>query len=338
MRKAITKVSGVLVSLLLLTNSFSVNATASVTNSNETNIIDISSELESTRLEYEALDSRMTIINKSIAQIHEKLQQEQNECDVHKDEMNQRLVSLYKNGDIGFLEVLLNISDFQDFLIRVDYIARINESTQMLVTKYQKENEQTLAVKNELEKAKAEALCIKNEKLEKIKQLEEKLAEQKRLEASISEEEKNRLLADAKQKKTDKVNNSMPIGTNIDMVRCTVSPYLNEIIYTTARMPQNYTATGVKFSGVASWYGNEFNGRSTASGEIFNENDFTCASRTLPFGTYLKVSYRGRHIVVRVNDRGPYVTGRILDLSKASAKALGVSGIGNVNAEIIKTN
>lgn len=338
MRKAINKVLRVTISFLLLISSFSANAAASVNNSSKSDISEISRQLESTRMEYEALDARMMIINKSIAQIHAKLQHEEEECDTHRNRMNERLVSLYKNGDMGFLEVLLNIRDFEDFLIRVDYIARINESTQMLITKFQKENKQTVLVKNELEQAKSEALCIKNQKLEKINQLEVKLAEQKRLMASLTSREKNSLQADTQQRKSEKINNSMPIGTNTNIVRCTVSPYLNDIIYTTARMPQSYAATGVKFSGVASWYGNEFNGRPTASGEIFNENDFTCASRTLPFGTYLKVSHGGRHIVVRVSDRGPYVNGRILDLSKASARALGISGIGSVNAEIIKTN
>jgi len=337
-RKLINRVFCITISFFLLTSSFSAIATASSNTSNEENIKKISSQLESTRMEHEALDSRLIIINKSIAQIHGKLQQEQEECDTHRDKMNERLVGLYKNGDIGFLEVLLNIRDFEDFLIRVDYIARINESTQILINKFQKENEQTITVKNELEQTKSEALCIKNEKLAKINQLEVKLAEQKRLMASLTSREKNSLKADAQQRKSEKINNSMPIGTNINIVKCTVSPYLNEFIYTTARMPQNYSATGIKFSGVASWYGNEFNGRPTASGEIFNENDFTCASRTLPFGTYLKVSYGGRHIVVRVNDRGPYVNGRVLDLSKASARALGVSGIGNISAEIIKPN
>jgi len=337
--KAMSKVLVVSsLSFLLLWGSLGVNSTASASASKETDIVEISRQLESTRMEYEALDTRMLIINKSITQINEKLQKEQEECDIHKDKLNERLVSLYKNGDIGFLEVLLNIRDFEDFLIRIDYIVRINESTQTLINKFQKENQQTIAVKNELEQAKAESLCIKNEKLEKISQLEVKLAKQKRLMESLTSREKNRLGASAPQKKPEKANNSAPNGTNTNVVRCTVSPYLNETIYTTARMPQSYSATGVKFSGVASWYGNEFHGRSTASGEIFNENDFTCASRTLPFGTYLKVSYRGRHIVVRVNDRGPYVNGRILDLSKAAARALGVSGIGNVSAEIIKTN
>ena len=74
----------------------------------------------------------------------------------------------------------------------------------------------------------------------------------------------------------------------------------------------------------ASWYGPGFAGRETADGERYNPWAMTCASLSLPFGTRLRVSYGGRAVVVRVNDRGPYVAGRDLDLSEAAAKALGM--------------
>ena len=93
-------------------------------------------------------------------------------------------------------------------------------------------------------------------------------------------------------------------------------------------------ATGHTFSGVASFYGNE-SGRETASGQRFNENAMTCAHRSLPFGTKLKVSHGGRSVVVTVNDRGPVVHGRVLDLSTAAARALGIEGLGQVTAEVV---
>ena len=92
--------------------------------------------------------------------------------------------------------------------------------------------------------------------------------------------------------------------------------------------------TGHSFTGVASTYGNE-SGRQTASGQRFNENAMTCAHRSLPFGTKLRVTHGGRSVVVTVNDRGPYVRGRVLDLSTAAARALGIEGLGQVTAEIV---
>lgn len=85
----------------------------------------------------------------------------------------------------------------------------------------------------------------------------------------------------------------------------------------------------------ASYYGHgERLSRHTASGEYFNPHGLTAAHRTLPFGTHLRVSYRGRSVVVRVNDRGPAKsTGRSLDLSYGAARALGMSGSAPVNIE-----
>jgi rare lipoprotein A len=88
------------------------------------------------------------------------------------------------------------------------------------------------------------------------------------------------------------------------------------------------------FSGVASFYGNE-SGSQTASGQRFNENAMTCAHRSLPFGTKLRVTHGGKSVVVTVNDRGPFVRGRVLDLSTAAARALGIEGLGQVTAEVV---
>src|SRR5580765_7912486 len=81
---------------------------------------------------------------------------------------------------------------------------------------------------------------------------------------------------------------------------------------------------------VASYYGSAFNGRPTASGEIFDMQKMTAAHRTLPFGTKVRVTCveSGRSAVVRINDRGPFVTGRTLDLSYAAARTLGMVGVG----------
>lgn len=90
------------------------------------------------------------------------------------------------------------------------------------------------------------------------------------------------------------------------------------------------------FSGIASFYGNE-SGSKTASGQRFNQNAMTCAHRTLPFGTKLRVTHGGRSVVVTVNDRGPFIRGRVLDLSTGAARAIGLTsaGVGRVTAEVI---
>lgn len=91
--------------------------------------------------------------------------------------------------------------------------------------------------------------------------------------------------------------------------------------------------------GTASWYGRAHQARPTASGESFDMHDLTAAHRTLPLGTRVRVTdlENGRTVVVRITDRGPYVPGRVIDLSYAAAKALGMldRGLAPVRLEVL---
>ena len=96
--------------------------------------------------------------------------------------------------------------------------------------------------------------------------------------------------------------------------------------------------TAMTFSGLASYYGKEFHGRRCASGETFDMHALTAAHRTLPFGTIVKVTNdaNGKSVQVRINDRGPFVADRIIDLSYAAAKAIGMLSVGPVKIEVVK--
>jgi rare lipoprotein A (peptidoglycan hydrolase) len=100
--------------------------------------------------------------------------------------------------------------------------------------------------------------------------------------------------------------------------------------------PLTYRPTGVKFAGVTTMYGNSDNGSGTSSGRRFDENEFTCAHKTLPFGTRIAVSKGGRSVIVTVTDRGPFTPGRMLDLTTRSARYLGIDGVGPVTCEIVQ--
>ena len=96
------------------------------------------------------------------------------------------------------------------------------------------------------------------------------------------------------------------------------------------------SGTGRSFSAMASFYGNE-SGSKTASGQRFNQNAMTAAHRSLPFGTKLRVTHGGSSVIVTINDRGPFVRGRVLDLSTGAARAIGLTGagVGRVTAEVV---
>jgi rare lipoprotein A len=99
---------------------------------------------------------------------------------------------------------------------------------------------------------------------------------------------------------------------------------------------------GMKQRGVASWYGDDFHGKTTASGEVYDMHALTAAHRTLPLGTVVRIVkvVNGKHVTIRVNDRGPYVHGRILDLSYAAAKTLGMvqDGVSAIQLEVVGKN
>ena len=105
---------------------------------------------------------------------------------------------------------------------------------------------------------------------------------------------------------------------------------------TTTTVTQTTTKTQ---SGIASWYGGGFIGGKTANGESYRSTDRTAAHKTLPFGTWVKVTERagGRSTVVRINNRGPYVKGRVIDLSVAAANEIGLTkrGVAPVTLEVL---
>ncbi|MDL2275946.1 septal ring lytic transglycosylase RlpA family protein [Desulfosarcina sp. OttesenSCG-928-G10] len=117
---------------------------------------------------------------------------------------------------------------------------------------------------------------------------------------------------------------------------------------TTAAIPKPYRVDGQWYSpisdssgfsqkGIASWYGSKFHGRKTSSGEKYDMHAMTAAHKTLPFGTWVTVKRldTGKSAVVRVNDRGPFVHGRIIDLSYAGAKAIDMVGPGTAKVEVV---
>jgi rare lipoprotein A len=122
---------------------------------------------------------------------------------------------------------------------------------------------------------------------------------------------------------------------------CLWLPAINLVLMACTCLPKGARDldVGIKDRGIASWYGQDFHGSLTASGEIYDMEALTAAHRTLPLGTIVRVTNvaNGQQTSVRINDRGPYVNGRVLDLSHAAARALGMvrDGISPVQVEVI---
>lgn len=124
----------------------------------------------------------------------------------------------------------------------------------------------------------------------------------------------------------------MTTGTSGSKTRASQKPYtVNGQRYEPLASHEGFVQTGI-----ASWYGKDFHGKRTSNGEIYDMNAMTAAHKTLPLGVFVKVrnTSNGREAIVRVNDRGPFVKGRIIDLSRAAAKKLGVDIIGTAPVRI----
>ena len=100
-----------------------------------------------------------------------------------------------------------------------------------------------------------------------------------------------------------------------------------------AAISLSWTDAAVAESGIASVYPHSYKGRRTASGQAFNPGAMTCAHRRHPFGSTLRVTMGGKSISCRVTDRGPFVRGRVIDLTPVAAHALGISGLARVDVE-----
>ena len=120
---------------------------------------------------------------------------------------------------------------------------------------------------------------------------------------------------------------------------CTVSIFLSLLTITGVTKAKESTAGKQVLSGSASWYGGQFHGRTTANGERYDMNGLTAAHRSLPFGTRVRVTNlrNGRSVTVRINDRGPYVGKRIIDLSRGAAQAVNMirMGVALVRLEVL---
>lgn len=241
-----------------------------------------------------------------------------------EDRYSERAVEAYKSGSTGAeLEMMLSAKDLGQLLTLEQASASSAEDDEqslhdLLAAKADAEEAQARVDehKQELIAAQAEVDQVSSEIADAIEARHEVAL---RLKSEIRELERKarlearRLAAQAASAPTNLVSGGGPAP----------------------RIPRGFSSTGVSFEGTASWYGPGFEGQSTASGQIFDSSLFTAASRDLPLGTWLYVTHEGRGVVVLVNDRGPYIDDRVLDLSQAAAEAIGISGLGWVHAEIV---
>lgn len=250
--------------------------------------------------------------------------------------LDNRADAIYRAGPAAFMDVLLGSTDPGDFLSRQKMIegalsAGVGDATEALGAL-----DRIAELRAEIEAHRAELAGRQAELLDIRTLMEIRLAEAEQ-EARAAGREIDDLLAARQQLVTAAgVEQGFEDLQAVSGELGKLLEYLGPEGGRGCDIPPDLEPTGQGFTGEASFYGEEFAGNPTAIGHIFNPALFTAAHRTMPLPSFLHVTYQGKCATVLVNDRGPYVDGRVLDLSEAAAKFIGLPGVGIVHAEILR--
>ena len=301
-------------------------------------VLELESEIETLEADRRALDERIAVTADRIRDQRLRLEAAETRLADARARYRIRLIEVYKRGGIDPIALLLSADTISDFVSRASILARIAEDDSRVVSDLSVALADSRYQAAQLDELLQQDRELKSALTERLAAHERTLADQERLVATLNAEARETLektRVHNAQTRAQWQAASIPSGTTIPRATATISPYDGPTWIVSAYMPRAYRATGTSWTAVCSWYGPGFHGRRTASGQIFNENDLTCASRTLPFGSVLALTRGDNRVIVYVNDRGPFIAGRDLDLSKAAAHVLGFGGVAPVQAEII---
>ena len=238
------------------------------------------------------------------------------------DRYVERAVAAYKSGPAEDLALLLSTTTIDDFFTMVQVQSRAATEDQEALAELRSTKEAAERVQEEIDERKQRLITESAEVAALADQIETRLDDRSLLLAELTAEVE-RLEEQARAAAADAAD---PGSAFLDLLQPSGPA---------PGIPDGFAGTGVTFEGIASWYGPGFEGNPTASGDIFDPSLFTAASLDLPLGTWLYVTRGGRGVVVLVNDRGPYIDDRVLDLSQAAAEAIGITGLGWIKAEIL---
>jgi rare lipoprotein A (peptidoglycan hydrolase) len=287
--------------------------------------------------EQTAISTRIGVTSAAITEQSAELDRAKAELKVAQDTFNERAIGMYKFTGYDELALLLDASSWQDLMTRATVLSHVLDVDRRALEEASVVEAQAAFQASQLDGLRAQDIELRQLLDQRVQLGQTALAEQQALIAGLTPEARafiaTQQTADARTRQQWK-DSSIPIGTLIRTLPGKVIPYPYTYMVS-AFHPRSFRTTGITYSAVCSWYGPGFNGKPTASGQVYNQDDFTCASRTLAFGTWLALTRDGKRIVVVVTDRGPYVSGRDLDLSKAAADALGFSGVESVMVEVV---
>ena len=270
---------------------------------------------------YQNASSKLAKARTAAAKSREELKELNARIDTNRKSLNTRANYLYRAGNTTFIDAVFSSQSFAEVYNKITMLNFVTDSNARVLDELRADLHQRTVVQDGLEKDLKEQETQTANLKEQSEQASRELADQQAYVNALSAQEAAALEANLRAANNRPSSASKPESKN--------NPS------SSGGGGSNYSNTGTTFDGLATWYGT---GRGTASGEPFNPNAMTAAHKTLPFGTLVRVTYKGRSVVVRINDRGPYAAGRVIDLTRAAAEVIGLksAGVGYVTCEIVR--
>ena len=307
-------------------------------------------DLESGIARYETASAKLSATRSKIAENTERLAKIDQSVKAGQGHLATRAAFQYRTGTPGMIDVLFGASSYEDFSARLYVFSEIVKQDAALLASLKAQRAEAVELRSDLKRREAAQNAELAQVAARQSSVQKQVDAQDRYLDSLSAEVSALVAAQDKARAAADVRSapkSSPTPSRAPKPSKTPVSKAGAIVYATvegrtgkfavvAGDPLTYRPTGVKFSGITTMYGNADNGSGTSSGRRFDENEFTCAHKTLPFGTRLAVSKGGRSVIVTVTDRGPFTPGRMLDLTRRSARYLGIDGVGPVTCEIVR--
>jgi rare lipoprotein A (peptidoglycan hydrolase) len=305
-------------------------------------------QLEATRLDISVTTTRLAGLESTLASDQARL--------------DARAVHLYTSGGFDTVSVMLGTTSLQDLVARTDLLSLAADNDADLLVAVKAERDSGAQLRRDLQTREAQLVALRTQADAARAQVQAAMAAQQKtldgLNADVAllvqQQQTAQRAADASAAASPRGlipvvpypqlgvatggGSWMTAATLVPGADASLAGHPGESYLVPKGQATRYVTTGVTFDWISSTYGNADNAptpTSAASNRPYDQNELTCANKELPFGTLLAVSYGGRHVIVVVTDRGPYIAGRSLDLSTAAANALGFSGVVPVHAEVV---
>lgn len=291
----------------------------------------VSAQLAETRRQVAVETDRLAVLERDLAH--------------QQGRLDSFVVSAYRSGELGTIAAVLGATTFEDLFTRVRLTALIGERQGEVIEGLRGSRDESRRLKESLDQRNVELVAQREQAEAQRARVEDNIARQDRIldslaadiAALLKELERARAAGAGKMRYDANAAGArwMTTPSLLPGAYGTVAEHPGRLYLIPAGVPAAHRSLGYSWQGVASWYGNAENGTATSSGRPYNENEMTCAHKTLPLGTLLAVSRGDRHVIVVVTDRGPYIPGRDIDLSRAASSALGFDGVSPVDAELV---